>query len=506
MTAASIDLRPYQQEVIGKLRAAVAAGHRRILLVAPTGAGKTVIASALIAGASSREKRALVFAHRRELVTQTSKKVYAAGLDHGIIQAGFPARPDAPIQVASIQTLHARAVRGSMETPPADLVVVDEAHRARAESYRQILDRYRDSVVIGLTATPVRGDGRGLGNIFDAMVECPSVAELIAMGFLVPTRVYAPSEPDLKGVRTRAGDYIEGELAERMDRSDLIGDITAHWFRLAENRKTVVFATNVKHSRHIAEEFLAAGVPAAHIDGKTPTEERDCILARLAAGDIRVVTNCMVLTEGWDCPDVSCCILARPTKQIGLYRQMVGRVLRTAPGKTDALVLDHAGSTVMHGFAEDPITWTLHEDSRAENKAHAARKARHGHNGVVECHECKTLRMPGKACPSCGWMPKGRAEAPNVADGDLDRIEAGGRRQARIWTPEEKDEFLCELTAIASMRRYQPGWAAHKFKEKFGHWPARPCRRPVHPKPETMAWVRSRQIAFAKARKAVPRD
>jgi superfamily II DNA or RNA helicase len=195
-------------DVIARVELEIAAGRRRILLVAPTGAGKTVIAAARIAQEIAHGRRVLFLAHRRELIQQASAKLYAIGVDHGIVQAGFPTRPGEKVQVASIPTLHRRAVRTTvMDLPPADLVVVDETHHVRARSYRQILDAYPDAVILGLTATPCRGDGRGLGNVFEVIVECPPVAELIELKFLVTTRVYAPTRPDLSGVQVARGDY-----------------------------------------------------------------------------------------------------------------------------------------------------------------------------------------------------------------------------------------------------------------------------------------------------------
>jgi superfamily II DNA or RNA helicase len=351
-----IALRPYQVDAIERCRREVGRGRRRVVLVAPTGSGKTVIASAIVAGAAEKGKRGLFLAHRRELVTQASRKLYEAGIDAGIVLPGFPPRPEQPIQVSSVQSLTARAIRTSaMEMPDADLVVIDECHHVTASTYQVILAAYPDAVILGLSATPARADGRGLGSTFDTIVECPSVAELTAADHLVPARVFAPPAPDLTGVKVRRGDYVEAQLAERMDKPKLVGDIVTHWLRHAEGRRTVLFATSVAHSTHLRDEFARAGVVAEHLDGKTPIGERDGILARLASGAVDVVTNCAVLTEGWDCPAVGCVVLARPTKSLGLYRQMCGRILRPYPGKVDAIILDHAGSTYAHGFICDDI-------------------------------------------------------------------------------------------------------------------------------------------------------
>jgi DNA repair protein RadD len=314
----SPDLRDYQVELVNEFHSRVAAGDRRILAVMPTGSGKTIVASSIIRTAARNRKSVLVLAHRREIIAQTSQKLFAYSVPHGIIQAGFQPRPLENVQVASIQTLWRRSLKSAL--PPADLLMIDEGHHCPALTYGRIIARYPDAILLGLTATPCRGDGRGLGGIFQRLIEGPQVADLIKAGWLVRTRVYAPVDlPDLAGVRTRGGDYVEEQLAERMDRPKLVGDLTTHWHRFGERRRTVVFACTVGHSVHIKDEFIRSGVRAEHIDGSTPKAERDASLARLASGEIDVVTNCMVLTEGWDLPAIGCCVLARPTRQMGLY-------------------------------------------------------------------------------------------------------------------------------------------------------------------------------------------
>lgn len=492
-------LRPYQADVIARAWQAIVAGHRRILLVAPTGAGKTVIAGALTQERVAAGARALFLAHRRELVTQASAKLYSVGVDHGIVQAGMPTRPLARVQVASISTLHARAVRSeAMPLPPADLVLVDEAHHARSRSWQAILDAYPEAVIIGLTATPCRGDGRGLGNLFDCIIECPGIAELTTMGHLVPARIYAPAEPDLKGIKTARGDYIEADLAKRMNRPDLVGGIVEHWLRLASGRPTVVFATGVAHSVAVRDDFRGAGVMAEHLDGTTPADERDAILRGLSAGKVDIVCNAMVLIEGWDCPAASCAVLARPTRQLGLYLQCVGRVLRPAPGKANALILDHAGAVFQHGFPDDRIAWTLHADRRAENLSQRSRSD--GRAGSVStCPECKAVRLAGEPCPACGWRPRVRPLHVDVADGELAAVDRN--RQARAAEPirEERINFHRQLLGIAQEKGYQKGWASHKYREKFGAWPDLRDPTPLPPEPATRAWVKSRAIAWAKA-------
>jgi DNA repair protein RadD len=469
--------------------------------VAPTGAGKTVIASDLIKRLVAKHKRSLFLAHRREIIQQTSRKLHRNGVSHGIIMAGASGelRPQAAVQVASIDTLRARALnRAVIPLPMADIIFIDEAHHARALTYERVVESYPKAAVIGLTATPCRGDGRGLGNVFTQLIECPQVEELIGLGVLVRSRVYAPVDPDLTGVRTQNGDYVIHQLASRMNTGKLVGDIVTHWLQYGERRRTVTFGVDVAHSVHIRNEMMRAGVRAEHLDANTPISEREAILARLASGETELVTNCMVLTEGWDMPEVGCCILARPTKQMGLYRQMIGRVLRSADGKQDAIILDHSGACYRHGLPEDHVEWTLAMDRRAANPTHEKRKV--GSEFTLrECPECNAL-MAIPPCGHCGWMPKPRARDVEVADGELGLVTAG-RAQAPLYDPATCARWHGMLAFIARDRGYKPGWTAHKYREKFGSYPPwGTVIEPIAPMPEVYSWVKSRQTAFAKAR------
>jgi DNA repair protein RadD len=320
----------------------------------------------------------------------------------------------------------------------------------------------------------------------------------------VPTRVYAAVDPDLHGVRVRHGDYVEAELAERMDRPKLVGDIVTNWLKYGKRRKTVAFAASVRHSIHIRDEFIASGVRAEHIDGSTPMDERDATLSRLASGEIEIVSNCMVLTEGWDMPTLGGLILARPTKQMGLYRQMIGRGLRPAPGKFNCVVIDHSGATYRLGFAEDFIEWTLDPDRHAENPAHAARDGdQPGGPKIVECRECGAARVGGMACLNCGYLPAPPPRAIEVIDGDLGLVDGSRRARPNPDDPRIRGEWHAMLAGIAAERSYRPGWIAHQYKNKFGEWPpygARPV--PVEPSLEVRRWVRSRMIAYARGRES----
>jgi hypothetical protein len=288
-----------------------------------------------------------------------------------------------------------------------------------------------------------------------------------------------------------------------MDRPQLIGDIVTHWHRYSERRKTVAFTVNVAHSVHLRDEFVKSGVRAEHIDGTTPKPERDATLARLAWGEIELVTNCMVLTEGWDMPEVGACILARPTRKMGLYRQMIGRVLRPAPNKADAIVLDHSGAVFRHGFAEDHVEWTLDPDRKAESASHAARDEYGSSSKLIECTQCGAIREGGKPCHHCGFLPQRPPRDIIIGAGELGLVD--GARRVKIDTddPIVRHHLHRQLAWIADERGHQRGWIAHSYREKFGEWPPRDTLVvPLEATPEVRSWVRSRMIAFAKRRRS----
>jgi superfamily II DNA or RNA helicase len=404
LSGGGASLRAYQARDIEGIETALGRGER-VLYVLPTGGGKTVVAARLIERAVERGQRVLVLTHRREILQQTSRKL---DLDHGIIQAGLNADLAHPVQVASIQTLHARAIRTDKITlPAAHLLVIDESHHVAARTWSGILEQYPNARIVGLTATPCRSDGRGLGNFFDTLIEGPQVAELIEQKHLVPTVYYAPADPDLKGVKTQAGDYQINQLADRMNRDDLVGDIISTWHKYGQRHKTLVFCVDVAHSIHVRDEFVRSGVRAEHLDGNTPKTERDEILQRLASGETEVVTNVGVLTEGVDIPSVACIVLARPTRSLSLFRQMAGRGLRLAPGKSNLILIDHSGAVYRHGLLEDPIEWTLDTDKRADNPTHTSR-SKSIFSKLLECRQCGALRQGGEACAHCGFLPKRR--------------------------------------------------------------------------------------------------
>lgn len=444
-----MQLRPYQAQMQADARAAIRDGMRRLILCVATGGGKTVIASSIIAAAAAKGSRLLFLAHRKELIDQASAKLDLFGIDHGIIMAKhWRRRASALVQVASIQTLIRR------DLPPADIIIIDEAHRSLAKSYQDLVNAYPGAVVLGLTATPVRADGRGLGDVYQTIVQGPAIHDLIHEGFLVNPRHFAPARPDLTGVHSKRGDYDETELAAAVNHPDLVGDIVGHWQQLAAGRLTVAFAVNIEHSRHIVRAFQAAGIAADHLDGTMPGPERDAILNRLASGETRVLSNVGILTEGWDLPACSCVILARPTQSEGLYIQMAGRALRTAPGKDDCIILDHAGCAHAHGLVTEPREWALDPSKKRGKKGKQIR--------VSTCDRCyAAYASQSRQCPACGHVP-----ATMVRDLVHDTAATLVEVDAEMVKRERKREIgqaksLDDLRRIAQQRGYKPGWADH---------------------------------------------
>lgn len=469
---AGITPRPYQVEGIAAARRMIAEGLRRVLLVLATGGGKTACAALIAHGAVQKGRRVLFVGPRREIIAQAFWKLVEAGIPelscgvimgngvipHAVTRQPYNARrPLAPVQVASIQTLTNRRL------PPADVVFVDEAHHATSETWAKVIAHYIDAgaVVVGLTATPCRADGKGLGALFERLHVIAGFAELAAEGFLVTPRVYTtPNAPDLSKVRlTRSGEYNADELAAVMRARALVGDIVQHWQRHAEGRTTVVFAASVEHSRELCDAFRAAGVAAEHVDANTDPDERDGALTRLARGEITVLCNMGICTEGWDLPRCKCVILARPTKSLSLYLQMAGRGLRPWQG-VGAVILDHAGCAHEHGLPSDAREWSL--DGRVRRK---------GSTPVRTCPACYAA-LPGgtPVCDACGYVfPVVPREASELRREDGELVEAEPKARA---TMNERAAAYEDMLRGAAARGRKLGFARHRYRELFGIWPA----------------------------------
>ena len=359
-----MELFDYQLNGVNKLRANYSAGLKRQVFVVMTGGGKTVVASAIIKSAVERGNRVLFLAHRKELINQCADKLRAFDLhDFNIIMAGSKQNNEnAQIHIASIQTLVNRTMPEGI-----GLIIIDEAHRSVARSYKTALANYPNVRVLGLTATPIRMDLTPLSDLFDEIVEVCKPSELVEKGRLVKAKSYAlPFDKSLlKNVKMSGGDYDERQLAKAFEGdAKLRGEIVTNWKRYAQGLQTIVFAISIEHAQQIVDKFKESDISAALVSGKTKKKERDSIISQWRDKEITVVVNVMVLSEGFDYPELECCILARPTASLGLYLQMCGRVLRSAKGKESAIILDHVGSIESFGDPLHDREWTIHESIR----------------------------------------------------------------------------------------------------------------------------------------------
>lgn len=475
-----------QNDALVRGRQHILEGRRRVIIVLPTGGGKTVVMSAIIHSARRNfNSKILIVVHSIELINQAVAELEEWGITEiGVIRSNDRRyAPLMPVQVASIQTLSRRDI----EWFQPSLVFVDECHRAAADTYMaNVFDAYPDAIHFGLTATPCRKDGRPLGRAFggpyDALEVAAHYSDLIAAKFIVEPRCFTiPEKPDLANLHTVAGDYNMDELEEVMMGEALVGGILKRWQELHDHggtkRPTVIFATSIKHSKEIAKLFQDSGVTIAHLDGTTPDEVRRSMLARLSTGDLQAITNVGVLEEGWNCPPAKCGILARPTKSLRLYMQQVGRFLRPCCGcghtpidhnlgacmkcgclvmqLVTPLILDHAGNFDRHGAPHEDRLWKLDEATKAKPQA----------GNFKVCPDCYAyIASHLRECPHCEHSFARQMEEQKMREVNVPLVE---REQAIDPRRRDFDAFFEE----ARKKGYKPTWASVRYKEKYGGWP-----------------------------------
>lgn len=415
----AVSLRPFQAQAVAEIRGAYMAGHRRVLFVLPTGGGKTYTFVYIAEQAAIRGNRVCILVHRQELVDQASRSLHAIGCNHGIIAAGYRQDLSQGVQVASVQTLARR-----LHTIPADffqLLIVDEAHHAVAGTWAKVLAAMPRAHVLGVTASPIRLDGRGLGDQFETLIEGPDAGWLTANDFLVPARVFAPPGLDLSGIKrfdTRKG---HDEAEARLRQGQAMGDAVSHYRRTIEpqhNGTAIAFCVSVAHADAMAEAFRAQGIAAAMLDGSMDRGERRRLIADLGAGVLKVLTSCDIVSEGTDIPSVTGAILLRPTDSLGLHLQQVGRVLRPCPGKSHAIINDHVGNSLRHGLPTDPREWSL--DGRTKRKRAASDAM-----PVRVCPSCfATLPSTVAVCTECGHTFEAARRELVTVEGNLQELGA----------------------------------------------------------------------------------
>ena len=453
-----MQLRDYQTAAIDDIRAEYRAGHRAVCFQLSTGGGKSYTAGSMIRMAADKGRRCLVLAHRIELVAQLSGTLRQLGVDHGLLLRGCNITPH-PVQVGMIQTVANRIGR----IMPPDFITVDECHHSVSASYLKILSAFPNAHILGLTATPQRLDGRGLGEVFQAMVRGPSMSDLIAGGSLSPYRVFCPAAPiSVSGIKTRAGDYAQDQLADAADRPTITGDAIEHYRRYADGQKFIAFCVSVAHAQHVAEAFSAAGIAGVAVYGDMDPPARVSAMERFRSGAIRGLVSCNLISEGVDVPDATAAILLRPTQSLTLYLQAVGRVLRPSPGKV-AVILDHAGNAFRHGLPDQDREWSLDAKKRRKKRDEEPELP------IRHCQECFSVYNAAlAACPYCGAVPEVRRAGPTEVDGRLIEVNAEKWRRGRMIERLEECKTIADLIAMQQARGYRRGWVLHNAQHQLG--------------------------------------
>lgn len=496
-----MELRQHQSDIINQTRSEIINGNKRPLIFAPCSFGKTIVAAEIARLAVEKGNKVLFIVHRRLLATQSKEKFDMYGLHSSIIMAGYETDFTAPVMITTVQTYTRRLDLDNPEVNRffhnASIIFTDEAHLGISPGYKKIYSFYEDKVIIGLTGSPARGDQRGLGEVFEKIIQSVGIKELTDQGWLAPVRYFSAPQPDLSDIKIVQGDYHKGQLQKKMNTELLVGDIFSNWLRLAENRPTIVFTSGVKHSKHVAEKFNKMGVPAAHLDAHSSHEEREEVLNKFRAGEYTVISNCMLFTEGYDADFVECIAIARPTKSVPLWIQMAGRGQRIFKNKKDCLLLDFGGNIERHGFLTDEIEWSLNGKEKAWKKVKKEKEVK-----KTQCQVCNFIFEGKSECPECGSPIKTHGKVIKCIDADLKEVNE----------PKEKYDMVTKrlwwgmFKGYALQKGYKEGWAYHKYKEKIGVAPASTFQNstePIKPNQEFMNYIKYLNIKWAKSKQRV---
>lgn len=400
-------LRPYQAEAVGRIVSFWTSGRSAILCQLPTGGGKSRIIRAIVDNYAQSRKVIYLIAHRQTLVRQLSTEIQEAGINHGIIQAGAP-YIRYRVQVCSMQTL----VRRLDKLPEPEIVIVDECHHLKSNSYMRILDRWPEAKLLGMTATPQRIDGKGFDDIFEELIVGPSMRELMDGGFLSDYEYYAPAVVDMSGAKIRAGEYDSREASERVDRKVITGSAVEHYRKYADHQPAIASCVSIAHSEHVATEFMEAGYKAIAVNSRMDALQVQRAIDGLRSGETEILTQCEMLGEGVDIPAATCLIGLRPTASLTIYLQHVGRVLRRAEGKDRAIILDHVGNWQRFGLPDDEREWSLMAKAKKISDPSAYKR----------CPECLMIvSVSAKVCMHCGytWAVQVRDMIPEEVEGQL---------------------------------------------------------------------------------------
>lgn len=457
----------HQKRGLADLWARIAPGAR-IVLTAPTGAGKSEMMKEVIRRAVAQGQSVLLLTNRRMLLAQIGAGLTAAGVAFGVIAAGYE-RSIAPVQLATVQTLVKRGFKKgvAIHLPPADIIITDEAHVIREASAAMIYDAYPEACKIGFTATPL-----DIGHIYDQLVVAGKPSELRECGTLVPAYYYAPDEPDTRNLkRTKTGEYAEGQKIKAIMSPTILGRVAEHWRLLNPNAlPTLLFAPGVRESQWFAERLSQEGIPAAHIDGEqvwwdglfydSTDENREMVVKHLEAGTIKVLCNRFVLREGIDLPFVRHIVCATIFGSLGAYIQSLGRGLRACPsvGKDGVVIQDHGGNWHRHGSINADREWNLGDSSYVVGELREERLKTKQEPEPIQCPRCHMVRMSGPKCPGCGHQHRASSRMVVQRDGRLKAV------QGDIYHEPRYDRSSRETMAKQWESCY---WSCHRAGKSF---------------------------------------
>ena len=441
-----MELRPYQKDLVNKIRQAICEGCHRVCAVLGCGGGKSVIIATIAKAATDKGNRVLFLVHRKELVNQIKRTMDRQGVNPFLCS------------VSMVQTVS--RMKTLARTTPPSLIIVDEAHHALAAGYLRIFDYFPQATVVGFTATPQRMGTGGLGKVFQQLAESVSTKWLIQNHYLAPYHLYSVPLTDVKGIRTSHGDYDQKEIAKLMDKGTIFGGTVASWLQQAKGKKTIVYCASIKTSRATAEAFQSHGIPAAHLDGETPKAERDRIVQEFREGKILVLCNVDLFGEGFDVPDCEAVQLLRPTKSLTLFIQQAMRPMRINPAdpNKEAIILDHVGNYTRHGFPDDDHDWSLAEKKKKKKAETTTR----------QCPICYHVFIPAPGlgqikCPFCGHLFEDE-RAPRAEQEELDGVTLEEIKESP-YSDYRKATTWQQLEFFRKGKHYKLGWSLHKALE-----------------------------------------
>lgn len=460
-----IQLRDYQAESIERIRNQIRAGQKKILFVLPTGGGKTILTGFMLQEAIKRGFNCWFVVHRKELISQSADKFKLFDLECSYIASGMDYDPDCKLQLCMVNTL-ANRIHKIKERP--DLIFIDECHHAICATYERAIRECPMSLQIGLTATPKRLDGKGLKSAFDVMVQGPTMEQLIGQEALTNYVIHAPKNSlNLDGIKTTAGDYNQKETIKRIEEAKIIGDAVKEYRRIADGKKLVVFAQSIEHAEQIAKNYNDAGIPAKAISSKSTAQDRELAINQFHSGEIKILTNCNLVSEGFDVPSCDGIQVFRATKSLAMYLQQCGRALRPDPGNPGkkAVIIDHVKNWEYHGFPCMDHEWKLE---------YPKRKKKDNTITVKRCPYCFAVTyLAATKCKECGQVFEIEKEEKQKQIDDelvcydpsniLIRFNSKAEKSAYVQREKHKCKTLADFKSLAIRAGYKPYWGQIQF-------------------------------------------